>query len=120
MSQLTTITYNGLEIGEIDSGYGISRLSGFGAPEISTSEQQKADNDGSNIYAQKYNSRIMQFDIEVMGVTVNDYLAKAREFVKRFKINVDDFLVIKWNGNLKKIKAVYFCGTVLTFTRTGS
>ena len=106
MSQVTKIEYNGLELGDVDSGYGISQIKGFAAPTASTSEQQKTENHGSNIFAQKYNSRVMGFKIEVMGVTVTEYLERAREFIRKFKINVDDYLIITmWNGDIRKIKA---------------
>jgi hypothetical protein len=107
VSQITTIEYNGLELGLVDSGYGISEIDGLTAPPISTSEQQKTEGQGSNIFAQKYNSRILQFRVEVMATTVDQYLQYAREFVRKYKINVDDFLTITmWNGDVRKIKAV--------------
>lgn len=116
MSQVTKLLYNGLELGEVDSGYGISQLKGFAAPPISTSEQQKADKDGSNIFAQKYNSRVMTFKVEVMGLNSDDYLARAREFIRKYKINVDDFLVVTmWNGQLRKIKAKVTDGPETTY-----
>lgn len=117
MSQVTTIEYNGLKLGEVDSGYGISEIKGFGAPSISTSEQQKTEAYGSNIFAQKYNSRVMTFDVEVMGITVDEYLNKAREFIKKYRIGIDDFLIITlWNGDLRKIKAKVTDGPDAVYT----
>lgn len=116
MSQVTTIEYNGLKLGEVDSGYGISQLKGFTAPPISTSEQQKTEAQGSNIYAQKYDSRVMTFKVEVMGVTVQEYLDRAREFIRKYKINIDDFLVVTmWNGDIRKIKAKVTDGPEATY-----
>lgn len=107
MSQVTTIEYNGLKLGEVDSGYGISDIDGIDAPPTSTSEQQKTEHHGSNIFAQKWNSRIMTFKVEVMGVTVDDFINYRREFIKKYKIGIDDYLILTmWNGDIRKIKAV--------------
>lgn len=106
MSQITTLEYNGLKLGEVDSGYGISQLKGLDAPPISTSEQQKTEAEGSNIFAQKYDSRVLSFKVDVMGITEQEFLVYKRAFVSKYKINIDDFLIITmWNGDIRKIKA---------------
>lgn len=116
MSQVTKIEYNGLELGDVDSGYGITELEGLAAPPISTSELQKTERSGSNIYAQKYDSRIMQFEIEVMGRNVDDYLRYARNFVKAFRINQDVNLIITmWNGDVRTILARVTDGPETTY-----
>lgn len=106
MSQVTTLEYNGLIAGDVNSGYGISRLEGFGAPLANTSSEPKTGGDGTNIFAQNYSSRIMQFRIETMGNNVDQYLQRARALIKAWSINKDaDLIVGLWNGEKRRINA---------------
>lgn len=106
MSQVTTIEYNGLEIGNVDSGYGINKIEGLMAPPIDSSIQDKTDRAGANIYAQKYGPREMRFRIEVLGSTVNDYFDKQRALINALKISQNINLIITaWNGDIRTINA---------------